>query len=251
MRTIKQLIYGFFYAVIFAGIIFWIYSGWFKPAPSCFNNVRDTGEEGIDCGGVCAKFCVPLNVRPIEAGAQPRIFHPTPSSISLMAEIQNPNTDFAAKIFPYKFSLYDNQGNFIRAVEGESFVHASEIKYISEFNLQFPEAPRVATVDFSTGETKWIPKSIFEQPKLVLQNVATLNSKTQMTALGNIINNGNVSVDKVIVFAVFYSQVGQPAGISKSEIDNLAPGEQRAFSVIHPPLNNINLSGTKIYLYGD
>lgn len=249
-RTFKQLIYGLFYIILFGAIIFGIYSIYIKPAPSCFNGVQDQNEEGIDCGGVCSKFCLPSNLIDIETSGQAQIFHPASSSISVMAEVQNRNADFAAQDLPYKFSFYDNQGNILYERYGNSFVYASEIKYITEFNLNFPDAYKIVTVGFSVGEAKWVPKSLFGQPQLAKQSLNTASSSKGLTATGNFINNGTVPVKKVMIFAVFYGKLG-PAGISGSEIDDIAPGQQYSFSVFHPVLNNIDTSKTQVYLYGN
>ena len=250
MRTFKQLVYGLFYIAIFSGLVFGFYSLFIKPAPSCFNGVQDQNEQGIDCGGVCAKFCLPSNLIDIETSGQAQIFHPATSSISVMAEIKNNNADFAAQDLPYKFVFYDGQGTPLYERDGDSFIYASEIKNIAEFNLNFPDAYKIVSVGFSIGETKWIPKSLFSQPQLVRQSLNTAISPKGLTAAGNFINGGTVLVKKVTIFAVFYSKFG-PIGISGSEIDDVAPGQQYSFSVFHPTLNNIDISKTRIYLYGN
>ncbi len=250
MRTFKQLAYGLFYIAVFGGIVFGFYSLYIKPAPSCFNNVQDQNEQRIDCGGVCAKFCLPANLSEIETSGQAQIFHPATSSISVMAEVQNKNADFAAQDMPYKFSFYDNKGNILYERYGNSFVYASEIKYIAEFNLNFPDAYKIVTVGFRVGETKWIPKSLFGQQQLAKQSLNTASSSKGLTATGNFINNSTVSIKKVTILVVFYSRLG-PAGISGSEVDDVALGQQYSFSVFHPALNNIDTSRTQIYLYGN
>ncbi len=250
-RTFKHLVYGLFYLVIFGAIFYGAYSVFFKTAPSCFNGVKDPGEQGIDCGGVCSNFCLPSGLSDIETSGQAQIFHPATSSISVMAEVQNKNADFAVQDLPYKFVFYDNQGNILYERYGNSFVYASEIKYIAEFNLNFSDAYKIITVGFKLGETKWVPKSLFGQPQLAKQSLNTASSSKGLTATGNFINNSTVPVRKVTIFAVFYGKLGQPAGISGSEIDDVAPGQQYPFSVFHPALTNIDTSKTQIYLYGN
>ncbi len=251
MRTFKQIAYGLLYLVILAAILYAVYLIWLKPAPSCFNNVQDQNEQGIDCGGVCTKFCLPSGLSDIEISGQAQIFHPATSSISVMAEVQNKNADTAAEDLPYKFVFYDNQGNILHEIDGNSFIYASEIKYIAEFNRNFPDAFKIVTVSFSIGETKWVPKSLFSQPQLVKQSLNTTSSASGVTASGNFINSGTVPVRKVTILAVFYGKFGQPAGISGSEIDDAAPGQQYSFSVFHPALTNVDTPKTQVYFYGN
>lgn len=246
---LKQLLYGLFYLAVFGVVIFIIYLIWFKPAPSCFNGVRDVGEEGVDCGEVCSGACVDPNSSQIQISELAQIFHPTATSISLMVQVQNPNSEIAAENFPYKFVLRDVQGNILHEVSGESFVYASEIKYIAEFNLQFPDISRITSADFVLGMPRWVSKTLFAKPEVSVQNFTTSESDSGIKVEGDFINNDTVPAKEVTILAVFYSNVGRPAGISKSQSGTVAPEQQQSFSVFHPALGNINFSGTKIYLY--
>jgi len=252
MRTFKHIVYGIFYLFIFAAILYAAYLIWFRPAPSCFNGFKDTGEQGIDCGGICFRACAPSGLSAIEIAAEPKIFHPTASSISVMAQIQNKNAAFAAQILPYKFGFYDANDNLLyETPSGESFIYASEIKYVAEFNLQFANISKVAYAKISIGEPNWVSGSLFGLPALNIQSFNTSSSDAGVQVTGNLLNNGAISIPHVTVFAVFYSNVGQPAGISKNEVDDVMPGERRPFLIFHPPLGNLNLSKTDIRLYGD
>ncbi|MDO8664472.1 MAG: hypothetical protein Q7K44_02915 [Candidatus Liptonbacteria bacterium] len=251
MRTFKQIAYGFFYLLILAAILYAVYLIWFKPAPSCFNGFKDPGEQGIDCGGICSRACQASGLSAIEIASDPQIFHPTASSISVVAQIQNKNAAFATQILPYKFSFYDANDNLLYEKSDESFIYASEIKYVAEFNLQFADISKVAYAKFSMGEPNWVSDSLFSKPALVPQNFNTSSSDAGVQVTGNLLNNGAISIPRVTVLAVFYTNIGQPAGISKNEVDDVMPGERRPFLIIHPPLGNLNSSGTKVYLYGD
>ncbi len=250
MRIFKQFVYGLFYIAVFGGLVFGFYSLYIKPAPSCFNEIKDASEEGIDCGGVCSKICLSANFRPIETGGVVQIFHPTESGISAIIQIQNPNSDLAARSFPYDFVFYDAQGGVIKKASGNSFIYASEIKYITELNIQFTDSAKITSVQFVPGQPNWVSKSLFNRPQLSPQNSVTSVYGNGIQVNGNFVNNDTVPINQVTVLAVFYNQLGQQAGISKSETGSVAPGQQQAFSIFHPLLKNINLSATKIYLYG-
>jgi len=252
MRTFKQFAYGLFYLIILGVLAFGAYSVFFKPASSCFNGTQDQGEQGIDCGGVCAKTCTPSELATITTG-QPIIFHPTPSSVSVMVEIKNPNQNFSARKFYYKFTLRDDSGNPVAGgeISGDSFVYASEIKYVAEFNKPFADAAKIVSADFSiVGEPDWVSGSLLAKPKLDLQNSSTSASGNEIGVTGSIINSNTVSVSQVDIFAIIYSKLGQPAGISKTQVSNIAPGQQQLFSITHPLLGNIDFPATKVYLYG-
>jgi len=249
-RLLKQFLYGVFYIVVLSGIIWGTYSLFLKPAPSCFNHVQDQGEEGIDCGGPCAKVCIPANLKPVEISGQPQILRPTPSGISVFAKIQNPNSDYGAKSFSYAFRFYDSQDNLIQEVRGESFVYAAEIKYLAEFNLSFSGFKQAQRAELIIENPAWVSGSVFRLPQAALQGVQTSKSDTGMLQVnGRFINNDSVIFSNVAVVALFYNQVGQPVGISKNEVDNVSPGESQTFSVIHPAIPNVDVSRTAVFLY--
>lgn len=253
-RGLKQFLYGLFYLVVFGLIIFGVYSVWFKPAPSCFNGVKDTNEQGIDCGGVCSKVCSPSSLGGIQVSGLTQVFHPTPSTVSVMVRVQNPNSDLSARKFFYKFTFRDAQGNAIAGdeINGDSFIYGSEIKYIAEFNSYFADAAQIDSANFSmVGDPEWISGTIFTKPKLILQNLTTSVSGDKTQAKGTLVNNDTITVAHTVVLAVFYSKLGQSVGISKTEVDNIEPGQQQTFSIDHPLLGNIDPEATKIYLYGD
>ena len=251
MRTFKQIVYGLFYLVILGAILYAAYLTWLKPAPSCFNGFKDAGEEGIDCGGICSRACMASGFSVIEVVGDPKIFHPTQTSISVIAQVQNKNAAFAAQAIPYKFGFYDAQENLLHEVSGESFLYASEIKYVAEFNLQFADISKIAYAKILIGEPNWVSDSLFSLPDLKIQNSNVSSSDAGVQIAGNFLNNGPISISRVTVMAIFYNNIGQPAGISKNEIEDVMPGQQRPFLIFHPPLGNLNLSGTKIYLYGN
>src|SRR3989338_2324993 len=97
MRTFKQIVYGLFYLVILGAILYAAYLTWLKPAPSCFNGFKDAGEEGIDCGGIFARACMSSGLSEMEVVVIPKIFPPTQTSISVIAQFQNKNAAFAAQ----------------------------------------------------------------------------------------------------------------------------------------------------------
>lgn len=249
-RVLKQFIYGAFYLILFSGIIWGIYAWFLKPAPSCFDNIQNQGEQGIDCGGPCAKVCIPSTLKPIEASGQPQIFHPTASGINVLAKIQNPNPGYAAGNFMYAFTFHDDHDNVIQKISGESFVYAAEIKYLAEFNLSFPGFDRVRRAELTVENPAWVSSDAFKLPQAIVQSSQASKSDTgTLQVNGRFINNDSVVLPSVTVMAIFYSQFGQPAGVSKNEVENVAPGESRTFSIIHPAIPNVDLSRTAVFLY--
>src|SRR3990167_7740487 len=68
-RPLKQFVYGLLYLILFFAASFLIYFLIFKPAPTCFDNKLNHGEEEVDCGGPCPscelKRLEPLKISPV------------------------------------------------------------------------------------------------------------------------------------------------------------------------------------------
>ena len=246
-RILKQFLYGAFFLLIFGGIIWGAYLWFVKPAPSCSDGIQNQGEQGIDCGGPCANVCIPSDIKPIGATGQLQIFHSTPTGISILVQVQNPNSAYAADRFSYTFKIYDNQNVLLSEITDESFVYGSEIKYLGAFNLPFPNANRI---ELFIGTPEWVPADSFKKPALVVQNVQTASTASGLQANGRFVNNDSVALGKVTALSIFYDASGKPAGISKNEVTDVLPGETRTFSVMHPLFLNPDLSRTAVFLYG-
>ena len=248
LRRAKQILYAGFYILVWYGIISGVYYLFLKPVPSCFDNIKNQGEAGVDCGGLCAQVCVPEGIKPIALLENVFSFQPDQSHLSLLAHINNPNFDSAARSFKYSFLLYDEQGNLVQKFSGNSFAYAGEVKYILVPNVVLPRAS-FSRVDFKAEDLDWVPKNSLDVAQIVISGFTP--SVTEKTILidGRVINKDKVSFPKVTIVAIFSGRFGEPAAASETEIENLAPNESQPFSVIHPALANIDIAGAKVFVY--
>jgi len=88
----------------------------FSKTPSCSDGIQNQDEAGIDCGGVCAYLCV-AEVQPPTVLFTKAINNGV-GRIDVVALVENKNATAAAKNVPYRITLYDNKGIFIKAIDG-------------------------------------------------------------------------------------------------------------------------------------
>jgi len=50
-RGWKKFIYGVFFLAVFGLIVWGFYEIVLKPTPTCFEQIKNQGEEDVDCGG--------------------------------------------------------------------------------------------------------------------------------------------------------------------------------------------------------
>jgi hypothetical protein len=246
-RLFKQIFYGIFFLFLFAGIIWVFYLWFFQPPPTCFDGKKNQNEQGIDCGGVCSKICIPSTIQPLAISSAPMIVRSTPQSISILAEVRNPNGGYAAENFSYQFTIYGRDDKVLGEAEGTSYIYGGEIKNIGVFNLPFPD---VQSVEVTLGDPEWVQADSFQKPALVIQTQETVASPSDIQANGKFVNNDTISIPEVTVFAVFYNSSGKIGGISKNEFVNIAPGQVQDFSVVHPLFVDPDFSKTAVFVYG-
>ena len=250
-RIVKQFFYGIFFLAVFAGFVFLVYYLFFRSAPGCFNGRQDAGEEGIDCGGVCARACLSINLLPLTIPGDVKILKLPENRLSLLAEVRNGNSGYASPDFGYEFRLYDGAGNLIDSLPGSSFIYVGEIKYLAAINFLPSNLKNIARAEIAILRTEWqTPDKFFNpQPRIEFQKAFTNISGNQVSADGILVSNNTVAVPRGTVQALFRNAAGQVVGVSETELVNLVPGDTRTFSVIHPLLKDIDAGKTQLRAY--
>ncbi len=247
-RFKKQVIYGGTFLLLIIFFLGWIYFSYLKPEASCLDKKKNQNEEGIDCGGVCGNFCFPTDFRPIELIRNPSFFKVDSKHASLIVEIQNPNSRLATKNFSFEFRIFGNGETPIKIVSGESFLYSGEIKTIIAPNVEV-DLSKIERVEFIPAKSLWIEDKNFPRPSFKLQNKKTSFLDRNIVTEGSIINEESQIFGEVEVIAIFKNQARAKVGVSKTVINDFKPDETRPFSIIHPLIENVDLSVTEILIY--
>ncbi len=249
LRSAKQIIYGALYLIFWGGLATVVYYGFLRPAPSCFDKIKNQGEEGIDCGGPCAKSCGLQAVKPIDVVGQVSILTLDARHVSLFAQISNPNINFAAQNFHYVFSLTDTQGQ-AQSITGDSFIYGGEVKYLIVPNVSLSQSANSLSAALKTSNEEWGGSEKLPGPaRLVVQGIAAQTPPVGVTLDGRVVNSDTVLFPRVNLVAIFFGKSGQTIGVSQTVVDNLSPNESRPFSILHPPLLYLDAAATRIFAY--
>jgi hypothetical protein len=249
-RFLKQLIYASAFLVVIALLVGGYYLNYVKPAPTCFDGIQNQGEQGIDCGGPCAVSCSLRSVKPLAVADRVLVLRPDAAHMSFLTQVSNPNHDYAARNFSYSFELLDARGAVIQSYPGESFIYAGEVKYILAANVPAPQT-NYSSVDIKLDSNPdWVPAGQFPgPPQLNTAGAQTNISSDKMSVDGNVTNLEAAPLKSVTIVAIFRGKLGQVAGASQTEVENLAPSAPQPFSIIHPFVPDVDPLGTKIYAY--
>ncbi|OGY98536.1 MAG: hypothetical protein A2855_00895 [Candidatus Liptonbacteria bacterium RIFCSPHIGHO2_01_FULL_57_28] len=255
MRHVKQLIYGVFYLILLTAFVGGIYS-WAKPVPTCFDGRQNRDETGVDCGGRCAKVCVPAAIASLVQNGEPKLVLLVTSAdtgpaavprVSVVSEIRNPNQDFGASKFDYVFKIYDPSGAEIASFPDSSYIYPGEIKRIVLLNKTLPAGSSPAAARLILQSPLWVPLERFPRPKLSIQTVNTTEERGNLVVKGTLVNQDSVDFQTVEVTALYYDQGGAVVGVSGTGLGNVSPGESREFSIFHPVIQNAVSERTQVF----
>lgn len=245
-RSGKQLAYGMLFFAILVGMGLFAYF-LFIPDQDCGNSRHDWGEEGVDCGGRCAKVCIPADIRPVTISEDPQIFHPTPQRVAMYFRIQNPNSLFAGNAVRYRIEYFDGNRS-LGSRDRDTYIYADEVKYVTDFW----EGRNPAGIDSATVtilDVDWVPTENFERPDLQIGEKKTVRVPAGLEASGRVVNRSTFDLEEATVVAIFFGS--GTIGVShNNDIGRVPAGEAVEFTVLHPNMRGIDLSRTQFYVYG-
>jgi len=216
----KQATYGII-VIAFLVIVVSLpaYYLFFRHAPTCFDNIQNQDEQGIDCGGICTKVCAPQAQAPILH--YQRFFKVTDGVYSVVASIENPNTGVYAVNVPYVFRLYDADNVQVAERRGSAYMLPSTVFPIFESGVMTGQRiPVRASFEFT--DTPLWQKKPYQLAKLVVIDQTLTGSSTPRVD-ATIQNTEDYTVSNVEVVAVVYDDNNNAIAASHTIVDSLAP----------------------------
>ena len=212
-RKLMYASFGMLLAAILGPLLWYAY-----PKPSCSDGKRNQDEQGIDCGGSCARICA--------AATQPlrvlwtRSFFVAPGVASGVAFILNPNPTFGAEDVSYRLRLYDAQNILIAERRGEASVPPNAEFPIFEGGISVGNRiPVRAFLEF-TEEPAWrISKGT---PPLSISNQRF--DERALVLEADVTNPDVGTVRGIEAVGVVYDEEDNAIGASKTVIDRIPGG---------------------------
>jgi hypothetical protein len=230
-RFLKQLIYGSLYLAVIFGLAFLAYILILRPAPSCFDNRRNQGEKGIDCGGPCQP-CEIKDLNPVSVLGTPQIL-PVDGKTSVFVQLKNPNSGYGAE-FSYVLNLYGSDDLVVYSVTGDSYIYAGQIKPWIEALLPI-DFKKVGRGEFSIKNVNWRSREEFSDPTLTVRAVKTTSGADEARITGLAVNSNSYKVSRASLIGVVYDELGFRIAVSKTLLQDILPFEERAFTIVLRP----------------
>ncbi|MDO8466954.1 MAG: hypothetical protein Q7S83_02315 [bacterium] len=234
-RTIKQLIYGFFYLAILAGVVYGGSVVVRETAPSCFDNRMNQQEEQTDCGGPCIS-CAIKRLQPISPKLE---YFGVGDNTTAILTLSNPNLEYGAQSFIYTINFNGAGGTRLFSITKDSFIYPAEAqKIIIEPNLKFNYRSIVGQPEIVISAVNWKSLTDFSEPQFQTRQIKTVVSGSTATVSGILVNREASSFPKasvgVLVFQQIFDGENRLVGASKTVLQTLQPFEERAFKIIVP-----------------
>jgi hypothetical protein len=198
--------------VILASLIIWVS----RPAPTCFDDKKNQGEEGVDCGGPCEIACLETAQLPVVLWV--RIFKAPGNFFDTASLVDNPNVLFGSSELTYRFRIYDANNILVSIREGKTFVNPGERFIIFESGIDAGERiPQRATVEFDKIIWRRVEK---EKPilKVVRKDFVNLPFPRLFVEVEN---TSILDVKDVYLSAVLFDEEGNAVASSQTKIDFL------------------------------
>ncbi len=194
----------------------------FTKEPTCFDGKKNGEEVGVDCGGVCQKFCS-LEVNNLVL-LWSRSFRSSPTTYSAVAYIENQNLNAEAVGVPYEFKMYDDKNTLIARKEGVTRIGRNGRSVIFEPNIvvgnRIPKTTRfqfLATPDFVRVDVNKADRLKISAKEMKFENEQTETPKLS----GFLENKSLISVPNIDVIAVLYDKNNNAVAVGKTYIEVL------------------------------
>ncbi|MFH0852261.1 MAG: hypothetical protein V1845_01475 [bacterium] len=233
-RTRKQITIAVIFFLILAALGTAVYFVFLKPAPSCFDGIKNQDEDEVDCGGNCeTDFDLPCekkflkNVEVVWAEVIPV----TQNVYDLAASIRNPNPNYGTSNLRYSFVFKGAGGQVLEEhKDGITFILPNATKYVIENNIETKEPVASVELKIEMGDREnWEKIKDYQAISLVVKDRQF--DVASGTASGTIKNDTDFSFDKVDVNVVLFDSARNPIGALKSVMRTLTAGEARGFSL--------------------
>lgn len=192
---------------------------YFYDSPTCFDNIKNGSEQGMDCGGSCERLCQsafqPPNV------AWTRLEEVAPGLYNVAAYIVNPNPAAEARNVPYHIALYDTSGVLINDLNGKVTIppHRNTLAFRGAVSAG-KRLPAKALFEFQAPPNWYEKKDTLSS--LIIVNKEYLEEDTNSSLLVTLSNSGLEVIGPISVYAVLYDSEGNAVGFSKTTVDEIA-----------------------------
>lgn len=239
-RAVKQILFGIIFIIVFGLLGFWIYKI-AQPTPTCFDKVKNQGEEGVDCGKVCGNVCLE-SLEPIKVLSS-NLFKIRDTNgktdYDALFRVSNPNIQFGSGNIEYSLNILSVNGDLISPIlskTGSFYILPGQTKYVYEPLLEAKTSSGgniIATLEITKVDWQKLVGIFSRDIKLMTKSKQYLvdNKPGIYSQVNGIITNASdFDLDRVDVAVVLFKN-NVAIGANRIDIRTLVSGSDRFFEV--------------------
>jgi len=228
-RPIKQFTIALIFLIIVVGVSYTSYNI-LNPDPTCYDQIQNQSEEGIDCGTVCSNTCDPVIV-PLQLINGELV--PVGEEFDLVLQVRNPNVLHGAKNVSYDIILTDAE-NKTSVIHGSFYILPLQTKYIIKSRL----ASSLTSWEMVIKDATWHKVTIadlkvdFPLLRELHETVSLPGVKYQVE--GTLENRSDFDFDQIDVTVLLIDSLGSVKAVNTTTINTFLSKSQRYFKVTWP-----------------
>ena len=168
-RVAKQLIYGAVYLLLILTISLSVYLAWFRKTSTCFDNIQNQREMGVDCGGPCVS-CAIKNLK-IDTSVSPISLQAGQDQSVVFATLKDDSSDYGVR-FSYNLIVYSIIGEQLDSRTGVSSILPNDSRYLVFTGIP-SSAKEVGRIVLNTSNITWVPSVDMVRYDLSIKSVNT------------------------------------------------------------------------------
>ncbi len=232
-RLVKQLVIGIVFLFLFGGMGYGIYDV-FTPDATCFDNIQNQGEQGVDCGPVCGKLCDPLPIPPQVQSIQ--VLKVRPGDYDVVASVMNPNTVYGSGKIGYELVLRNAAGAELARLPGTFYIMPAETKFVVRTSLIVSDD--VVQADLLVKEAEWQKVSTADVPVDFPLRRESYTEPHQVGVIsqleGVVFNDSDFDFNVVEVAVVLLDNADAIIGVNTTELLTVLSRTERYVKVTWP-----------------
>ncbi|HOV88656.1 MAG TPA: hypothetical protein PLB74_01160 [Candidatus Paceibacterota bacterium] len=205
-----------------------------KPAPTCFDGIKNGKEEGIDCGGPCLA-CGIKYAQPIEV-VSTKILSETLNTSQVLIQIKNSNAEYGVT-FDYTATLYSAFGEKLKTISSKDFILPFSTKYLLLQKIDIPaEKINRVEVNFNYQTKDWFysdkkTTDLFSIPNKQLRMMRP-DEAGFLEVQAQIKNNTNIDFAEVEIIILLFSKTGEIINAAKTQTFDVAAYSTRPITYV-------------------
>ncbi|OGN10124.1 MAG: hypothetical protein A3C64_00435 [Candidatus Yanofskybacteria bacterium RIFCSPHIGHO2_02_FULL_41_12] len=231
-RLQKQLIVGLVFVLIFLLLGYGVFV-WVRVEPTCFDNIKNGKEDGLDCGLLaCGKTCEPA-ILPLEIKSS-QYLQTGIGDYDFVAKVYNANTIYGASSFDYSLSFTDANGVELMKSNGSSYILPGQTKFLTAVSLKING--EAANVSMTINSVQWSKIQPFDSVVnfMIRRQTFSPNVNGNSRFDATLYNSSNFDFDKVDVSVVLLDEAENITGVGKTDIRTFLSGTERGFQIQWP-----------------